>query len=383
MEENTSNDQEDGVVTVAIVGFLHLKDDKRVRKTVEILSKHNRVIYVYWTRDKTEIEYEKGNVKYIPVYHDIGKNFAVEVFKRVIYEYKVIRSLKKFNFDILYLHHFATFLPFGIYKPAKSKGAKIITDFHEYVPEEYMFSLRNKLPVEVVGKKIFRYQVLNSDKIVAVSPYVIKEAQAIKSDIPSLLIPNYACKSVDNVDVNRKLMKKEVIFVGNMRKRMEYEMEILKKLYVLGFTVTFLGIPQNISEEEDGFIKYEKFKPYDEMLIRLSEATFSLVSYSPYDSRGRALKNYIHSFPNKFFDSLAANTPVIVREEYQEMKNVVQRYKVGVVIPKNNVDVAVDKILFFFKERNYKELINNIKSYKDKFVWTETREREFERFVME
>jgi len=61
----------------------------------------------------------------------------------------------------------------------------------------------------------------------------------------------------------------------------------------------------------------------------------------------------------------------------------VQRYKVGVVIPKNNVDIAVDKIQLFFKEKNYEELINNIKIHKDKFIWTEAKEKEFEKFVVE
>jgi hypothetical protein len=51
---------------VLIIGYMHLKYDKRVYRTVQALSKYAKVIYQYVMKEK-ESEYEEGNVRYVPI----------------------------------------------------------------------------------------------------------------------------------------------------------------------------------------------------------------------------------------------------------------------------------------------------------------------------
>ncbi|MDK2886987.1 MAG: hypothetical protein PWP54_1567 [Thermosipho sp. (in: thermotogales)] len=55
------------------------------------------------------------------------------------------------------------------------------------------------------------------------------------------------------------------------------------------------------------------------MIEELSKSAFSLISFVSF---GNEEKNYIYSFPHKFFDSIAAGTPVIVKKDFFMAKEV-------------------------------------------------------------
>jgi glycosyltransferase involved in cell wall biosynthesis len=85
--------------------------------------------------------------------------------------------------------------------------------------------------------------------------------------------------------------------------------------------------------------------------------------------------------PNKFFDSIAAETPVIVNEKFKSMANIVKRYKIGVLIEPKKIEESIEKIEKAYE--NYEEMMENIKKYKHEFVWTEEIEKDFVDFVVD
>ncbi|APT76117.1 hypothetical protein LN42_06775 [Marinitoga sp. 1137] len=361
---------------IIVVGYMHKFKDKRVWKTVEILSKEFFVHYVFW-EDKPFKYEEIKNVKLYPLKYNYDKNNQIkDIFNRIEYEKNICKTVKRIftknNIKYLYIHHFGYFKPFCLYKIAKAKNIKVITDFHEYVAEEYMFSLRNKLPIiPLIGKFIDKKIIEYSDKGIFVSNGIAEHAKNIKSNLKIQIIPNYATNSVNTFSQKQK----KIVFVGGNAKRMKKELEILKELNNQGFEIESIGV--NLNEK---FINYIPFLQYEDMLKKLSESAFSIVSYSPYDQKGNLLKNYVYSMPNKFFDSIAANTPVIIREEFLEMKNFVDKFGVGIVINPDNLRESTEKIISAYEK--YDQLIENIKKHKSGFVWNMEKEKTFIDFVV-
>ena len=115
------------------------------------------------------------------------------------------------------------------------------------------------------------------------------------------------------------------------------------------------------------------FLPYNEMMEELSKAAFSLISYNTVKDRNS--KNYIFALPHKYYDSLSAGTPVIVKESFVSMAKQVEELGVGVVINPSNIEQSIEKILNAYE--NYETILKNIEKYQNYFVWDENKEKEF------
>jgi len=223
--------------------------------------------------------------------------------------------------------------------------------------------------------KIFKKQIEFSDKLVFVSEEtknnVLKKTNLKKE---SLVIPNYALLSV-----NHTKKVKEIVFVGKISRPLIKEKEILERLLKKGFTFRIIGMDSMLFKDIPHI--YTNFLPYEQMMKELSKASFSLISYQTInDKNDKKYKNDTLALPHKFFDSIAAETPVIVKDTFVSMKKIVEKYGIGVVINPNNIEESVEKILKAYE--NYDQLIENIKKHKNKFVWDEEKEKEFVDFVL-
>jgi len=358
---------------VLVIGYMHLKEDKRVFRTVKALSKCAEVIYQYLT-DKPEKEYKEGNIHYIPIewHENLNANAVVKLWKRRKLDKKILDLIESMDFNILYMHHFLPSKPLEPFKYAKSMGKKVVYDIHEYHPENFLSNFSGivgRLKTSVM-KRIFDRQMELSDKLVFVSTRHMEYSLNGKSK-ECLVVPNYADMTLSS---NEK--KKEIAFVGKLARKLENEVLIVRKLIKKGFVFKIIGMDsqffKNVEHVHTGFL------PYSEMMRELSVARFSLISYSPPKAE---LMNYAFALPNKFFDSLAAMTPVIVKNTFVSMSKIVENLGVGVVINPQDVDGSVQKILEVYED--YDKIIENIEKHKDKFIWDEKKEREFIEFVLD
>lgn len=69
-------------------------------------------------------------------------------------------------------------------------------------------------------------------------------------------------------------------------------------------------------------------------------------------------KSYYFGLPNKFFENIQAETPVIV-SELPEMVNLVEQFGLGLVADTKNIDIIVESIC---RLRDNKELYSSIKT---------------------
>lgn len=360
---------------ILIIGYYHSKNDKRVFRTVKALSKKCQVSYQYLSNEESKI-YSENNVRYIPVSFNIkpSENILKKALKRLNFDKKILNIIQNEDFDILYMHHFLPIFPLKPFKMAKKRKKKIVFDIHEFHPENFLESLPR--PFRTIKEKImwniFKKQLKLSDKLIFVS----KEIQEyvfnnFKFNKIYLILPNFS-----NVSILSKKKNKEICLVGKILRDIQNEKEILRKLIENGFIFKIIGMDSDKFKDLEHILT--KFLPYNKMMEEISKASFSLISYGSKDTDNN--KNYKFALPNKFFDSIAADTPVIVKDTFVSMKKLVEKYGIGVVINPNNVDDSVEKILKAYE--NYNLLIENIKKHKDKFIWNEEKEKEFVDFVL-
>jgi len=362
---------------ILIIGYTHDKYDTRVFRTVEALSKVSKVIYQYLTYTD-ESPYEEGNIRYFPTKcynRDKGSSLMKLIDRRPL-DKEICELIANEEYDVLYMHHFLATVPLKPFKIAKKMGKKIVYDIHEYHPENFLGTLTGLLgylKVEMM-QRIFKKQLELSDLSIFVSEEmrndVLQKAGTIKGR--TCTIPNYALKKVN---FNKK--KKEIVYVGKITRRIEDEKNLITSLVDHGFSFRIIGMDS--SEFADIPRTYTPFLPYEEMMEEISKASFSLISYNTVENR--KYKNDIFALPNKFFDSIAAGTPVIVKESFVSMAKQVRDLGLGVVINPLNVEESMQKILDAYN--NYDTILKNIETHQDEFVWNQSREEEFIRKIEE
>ncbi|MGC8902297.1 MAG: glycosyl transferase family 1 [Fervidobacterium sp.] len=369
---------------VLVIGYMHSKDDKRVLRTVNSLSKVFCVTYQYLTT-VPERPYTSGNISFVPILwkENESQNPVFKMIKRRKFDEQIIELITRTEFDILYLHHFLPTKPLLPFVIAKGRGKMVVFDIHEYHPQNFLANLPGIIEKakERVMNEVFRKQIELSDKLIFVSEEMIShvDKNIIQlSDKKVMVLPNYAngsCRKIENIEqIDKK--KKEIVFVGKIPRKLREEKQIIKNLIEKGFKFKVIGM--DTSELEDIPHTSMGLLPYDKMLEEIAKALFSLVSSSTINKRDYV--NHIYSLPNKFFDSLAAGTPVIVKDSFVSMKKIVERLGIGVVIDPTDVNFSVQKVLV--ASENYQKYIENVEKYKNLFVWDENKEREFIDFII-
>jgi glycosyltransferase involved in cell wall biosynthesis len=360
---------------ILIIGCMHPKYDKRVFRTVKALSKNNQIIYQYVTYND-EKEYEEGNILYktTPYTKNLKANILIKLKNRRGLDKKIVYMVQNYDYDILYMHHFLASRPLEPFRIAKKRNKKIIFDIHEYHPENFLNQLSGfkKQLKEKVLWRIFEKQLKLSDKLIFVSEQIQEDVYNIlKINREYLIVKNYA-----SIEVSHNKKKKEISFVGKVTRNLDDEKEILKRVIKNGFKFRIIGMESEYFKDIPH--EHTDFLPYEDMMKELSKSSFSLISFNTV--KDREYKNDIFSLPNKYYDSIASETPVIVKNTFISMAKEVEKYNIGVVINPKNVNESVDKILKAYG--NYDELLENIRKYKHEFVWTEEKEKEFVNFVL-
>ena len=101
-----------------------------------------------------------------------------------------------------------------------------------------------------------------------------------------------------------------------------------------------------------------------------------------YSTIGREdYKNDLYALPHKFYDSIAAGTPVVVKKSFVSMARLVKELEIGVVIDPSNTEDSLRKIEDACQR--YERILENIKKHQNLFVWDERKEEEFLKKIAE
>ena len=365
-------------MNIFIVGYEHPKTDKRVFRTVSSLAQkaENKIIYQYWTDNINEKRQTQGSITYCPVFYD--KNSSVSALyklkRRKAFDNIIMDMILHEDYDVIIFNYFVISYLTKAFSKAKKRNKKIIYDIHELHPENFlnlMTGFKAKLKQAILWKAL-KKQLKLSDKVVYVSQEINEEIiYKTKVEKAFLIVPNYASVKLDP-DPKKKI--KDILYVGGVKRSLEQERKLISFFQNGGYTFTILGMKYKMDMEK---VLYEEYKPYGEMMHRINQSRFSLVAYQT--SGRKDYKNDLYALPHKFYDSVAAGTPVIIKKEFVSMAKLVEKYQIGVVA--DTSDIQQTALAIHQAEENYPALMENIRKFQDEFVWTGAKQKEYIDFI--
>ena len=110
--------------------------------------------------------------------------------------------------------------------------------------------------------------------------------------------------------------------------------------------------------------------PYDEIINGTINSDLTIALYDP------NIPNNRYASPNKLFEAMASEIPIIVNEN-TSMANIVKDENCGVIIPFRNKKALKDSISCLKEDRNLQQKLGNNgrKAYENKYKWTIMEER--------
>lgn len=327
--------------------FLHIvktnayKHDSRIIKWVKSLedSGHSSIVFVL----------EDSNFSGICT---DGKNTIVStsLFSRKVFRkrkgyllkipeftIKTISFVRRTNADFIVFHDLQSYLTMFV---LRKTNAKIIWDLHE-LPHSVFFKYN-------IAKKILQYLMEKVDFLV----YTNEERRAyIKQNLKFTethysVLNNYSTKSYNDTPVKRlpsKLAawlkgKPYFLWLGVAGKKRNF-ISALKAFEPIkdNFKLVILG---GIEEEIEQYIQQKQLSGYiyntyvnqDEIITYIDNCFSSIVLYK------NNSPNNLYCEPNRLYQLIARNIPVICGYN-PPMKNIVTKYKAGIVLPDDGSDI--------------------------------------------
>ena len=274
--------------------------------------------------------------------------------------------------DIIHCNDLYT-LPMGvIVKKFYNKDVKIVYDAHEFETEVNGLKGRKKLFKKILEKLTISY----ADKVITVSDAIANEyAKMYNIEKPALVLntPNY--QKIDKKNIFREelgIKDNQTIFLyqGGFSKNrgIEILVDTFKNIKDPNSVIIFMGygpledFVQESAKEYNNIYFYPAVTP-DVLLDYTCSADFGILFYE-----NNCLNHYYCS-PNKMFEYLMAEIPVIASSLY-EMKRLVENNSIGIVANENTSEglqdaienaVVLDKVV----------LQENIQKVKKVYNWEE------------
>jgi len=299
----------------------------------------------------------------------LPKSLFFQLMKYLEFLFTILFKYKKY--DVITIHSLGL-LPIGVLYKFIYKS-KLVYDAHEYETETHnLKGIRKKLS-KILEKFLIRY----ADKVICVSESIVNEYKKLYPFIekPALVLNTPPYKKIEKKDLFREkfgIGKERTIFLyqGGLSKGrgIEILIDTFKSIEDDKAVIVFMGYGpleeevKKASKEYDNIYFHSAVSP-DVLLDYTSSADFGILFYE-----NNCLNHYYCS-PNKMFEYLMAEIPVIVSNLY-EMKRLVEKYKIGVVAKENSVK-GLKKAIKEALKLNKEKLKENIKKVKKIYNWEE------------
>ncbi len=298
--------------------------------------------------------------------------FLNKYFKLHRLKFNLLFAKRCKDSDIIHCNDLLT-LPMGvIVKKFYNKDVKIVYDAHEYETELNGLEGGKKKFRKLLEKSLIKY----ADKVITVSDSIAQEYVRLYGiEKPVLVLNTPPYKTIVKKDIFREtfnISKDKTIFLyqgGLVNGRgIEDILESFRELKNSKSVIVFMGY--GVFEEEI----QKHAAEYDNIFFHPAVSPDVLLNYTSSADFGISMiedicLSYRYCLPNKMFEYMMAEVPVIV-SNLPEMKKVVETHKVGVVA-KNNGREGLEAAIVEATKLDKKELNINIKKAKKIFNWEE------------
>ena len=329
---------------IAYLRSTPIYNDSRATKEIKSYNKFNNKMLIYgWNRENENINFEKLNqTNIIYMYSRKAKfgNGIKNIFNLAMFNLWLIFKIKK-DIDKIDIIHACDFDTAFIAKYiAKKYNKKLIYDIYDYYVDCHSLGFLKNI-VEKLD-----IQTINYADIVFICTE--KRKEQIKKSKPKKIVVIYNSPRI--IDKTNKLIKDDKkIYLGYFgilqddRLLLEISKEIIKEkdivLYIGGFGKYEQYFDQ-LSKKYKNIIFYGTIS-YKEVLEKEQNCDVLFATYNP------LIKNHKYSAPNKVYEAMALNIPIIVCKD-TGIDEMVKKDKIGKVI-----------------HYDAKEFINEVKKIKD------------------
>jgi glycosyltransferase involved in cell wall biosynthesis len=277
------------------------------------------------------------------------------------------------KYDILFAEDLYT-LPVCIIF-GKLKRAKVIYDCRELFG--FLAGLKNKPFVQRLWRVAEKIFIKLSDLVIVTGKMdedFIKKEYDLKNTLVIRNLPtfNKSTSKVDfyskyNIDKSKKILLYQGVVVHGRGLKMIFELLKRTDDYVL----SILGDGEHLDYYKN---LAESLRIDDKVIFVGKVSQEDLISYTSSAFLGLSLienlsLSYYYALPNKLFEYIMAEVPVIVTD-LPQMKSIVDEFKVGFVIEENDID-SLEKILKNLSSdiNIYNELKHNCKKASEILNW--------------
>lgn len=345
--------------------------DVRIDKEAEtLLDNGHEILLLAWDRRKTsEINETKYKVKTmkLPVY---AGSIKVVFFLPIWWIY-LIYQLSVLKFDIVHAADFDTYVPALIVSKIKRK--KIIYDIFDYYAEMIVFPIFPKfLKFFISQVDIFLMKFANA--VILADESRINQ---IGKDANRHII------TINNSPIERSYYKKfngltnnkfKIFFGGVVQedKGIVNMISVVKdlqdvELIIRGYcgSEDFENRLYTMCQNLSNIHLHLKRVPYDDILNNTMRAD---LLFTLYDTN---IPNNVYASPNKLFESMMCEKPIIVNEG-TTMENIVAKYQCGLIVSYNNTEEIKKAILKIKCDHSLRKKLgqNGRKAFESRYKWS-------------
>jgi glycosyltransferase involved in cell wall biosynthesis len=360
------------VLKVVSIVLNNFKNDSRVLKTNISLQNNGYDVQVVAILEDGVKEFEK--VQNIPIHRmklvskNWSKNKVVQLFKYFEFLYRTVKKYKES--DILHCNDLNA-LPIGvIIKKFFNKNTKIVYDAHEHESYRAGYSKTMQVLSRWFEGKLIKY----ADKVITVSYSIADDYEKMYNiPKPALILNTPLYKEIVKQDIFREkfnIPTDDIIFL--------YQGGLSRNRGILEFA-RFITDRKNISYIIMGYGELEKdiklfAKNSKNVYFHEAVSPKVLLDYTGSADIGICIeepicKSWEFALPNKLFEYMICNLPIIVGG-LSEMMSFVKNNDIGFVIKDiyklNEFDKQLDSII-----KTYKTKIPNIREKAKIFNWQE------------
>ncbi len=362
------------MVTVANLVFNSMINDSRLMKESKSLGLNNYKVEVIAHLDKDLKEFENKDNFIIRRFSYLDRSITKSKMGKLKAYLKYIKESVNFckSHDIIHCNDLNT-LPIGfIIKKFFNKNVKIVYDAHEYETEIHGLNGIKKTLIKKLEKFLIKY----ADKVICVSDAIANEyVKLYNIEKPGLVLNTPLYKEIEKEDKFREILnisKDKTIFLyqGGLSggRGIEILLNTFKQIKYEKNVIVFMGYG---SLEE---VVVKASKEYKNIYFHKAVSPNVLLSYTCSADFGistieDSCLNYRYCLPNKIFEYIMAEIPVIVSNLY-EMKRLVKNNDIGVVAKNNNTD-GLKKAIEEANKLDKEELNKNIQKVKRIYNWEE------------
>ena len=257
---------------------------------------------------------------------------------------------------------------------AKIRNAPVIQDSHEYftgVPELIHNPLKRK-----TWKVLERFCYPRVDELITVNQSIAqsfekeyhRKVHIIRNVPKKVSLPNRRSKAELGIHADKHILLLQGAGINLQRgaEELVLSMEFLDDtlLYIIGSGDVIQDLKKIVKDKSlQDKVKFLNRMPYHELLEHTHHADLGFSLDKPHSL------NYRLSLPNKIFDYIQAQTPVIA-SDIPEVKHIIQKYDIGLIINNHQPETIAKNIQAALQDKErYQKWQENLKFAADKLTW--------------